>query len=177
MEQIIPDLACRLDEMMAAVNVQMPKIAETGHNSSLSKSLFLYRRAEAYARFNWFIVTVPTKLILGDTLCVFETAGQRRFKPLDDKDEKIRRIYLPVSSHRVVVGTPHSTLPDISAQIVNKASARCSYEFFVSAVSFPANSSLVRGIGQWSGLMSQRELAQLTRELESDVDSLIETSA
>src|SRR4051794_37471374 len=88
---------------------------------------------------------------------------------LDDKDEVIRRIYLPVSSHRLLVGTPFSHPPHVSVDLVNKASARCSYEFFIASTPLSVQSSLVRGIGHWSGLLSQTELDQVAAELDTEL--------
>jgi hypothetical protein len=67
--------------------------------------------------------------IARDTACLFETAGARRFKLLDDGDDRIQRIYLPLALDRILVGTPYKKSPKVDAVVLNKAIVRCSYDF------------------------------------------------
>jgi len=69
----------------------------------------------------------------GDTACVFETRGKRRFKPLDDKGDDLLRVFLPLSADGVLVGTAAAACPELDVVSLNKAIVQCSDEFFVSA--------------------------------------------
>jgi hypothetical protein len=135
------------------------------HNRSLSEDPSATERAGSYARLGWFIVEAKEPLLLGDSVCVFETAGGRRFKPLDDKGDDIRRILLPISSDRLLVGTASGACPELDFHLVTKAVIRCSYEYFISPCKLPAESSLVKSIGEWSALIGSNELSIALDEL------------
>lgn len=168
--EAMPAVRAEFDEVLVKVRSDMPTIAAKGHNHALHISA--NPRTDNYARLNWFVLAAKTPLILGDSVCVFETRSQRRFKPLDDKDESIRCIYLPVSTYVLAVGTPDRTPPDVNPHLVNKASARCSSDFFISSTELPLTSSLIRSAGQWSGLMSASELEDLAKSLEAELPGL-----
>lgn len=101
--------------------------------------------------------TTESPLVLGDTVCVFETTGTRRFKPFDDADD-VCRVFLPISGDRALVGTPYRARPKLDPSRLNKAVVRCSYEFFVSSVKLRSDSSLPSSIGRWSGLLTEDDM-------------------
>ena len=107
---------------------------------------------QSFTTLHWFVFVTDRAMLLGDTVSVFENRGKRRFKPVHDHNDDIQRVLLPISSNRLLVGTPHSSHFGIDLQVVNKAVVRCSYEFFVSPVALPASSVLPASIGEWSGI-------------------------
>ena len=137
--------------------------------SSTAKNIEDPGRAECYAGLNWFVVSSSQPLILGDTVCVFETRGKRRFKPLGSAGDDLVRVYFPMSSNRLLVGASTRQVPAVDVGIVNKAAARCSFEYFVCSASLPPESMLSRGLGLWSGLLSRGEMEALLNEVEGDV--------
>lgn len=134
------------------------------HNRSLSEDPSATQRAGSYARLHWFIVEAKEPLLLGDSVCVFETGGGRRFKPLDDKGDDIRRILLPISSDRLLVGTMSGACPELDFHLVTKAVTRCSYDCFISPYKLPTGSPLVKSIGEWSALIDSNELSSTLDE-------------
>jgi hypothetical protein len=106
--------------------------------------------------------------MLGDCTCVFETVGKRRFKPLSDEDDELRRVFLPISHDRILVGTPIRSDPQLDLGLLNRASSRCSYEFFVSATRLRSDSPLLKTIGDWSGVLNDQELNALMNELKTE---------
>ena len=157
-------------EQVNAFALMMPQATKGGFIDSMSRNLTMEERVAWYAAYTWFICAAPTPLILSDSTCIFETKGARRFKPLDvEKIEETQRIYLPLCSKTLLVGVRGSGRPDINWSLINKASARCSYEFFISSREIPAGSHLIKSLGVWSGLLDEKAfhhlLNDVTREL------------
>jgi hypothetical protein len=122
-----------------------------------------------YAPFRWFLVIPTTPIYLGDTVCLFETSGTRRFKPLNDGDDSVQRIFLPLASDRILVGTPYRKSPKVDAVVLNKAIVRCSYEYFVSANQLPLTSALPASIGKRAGVLSEVEMQRILRAIKQDL--------
>ena len=66
------------------------------------------------------------------------------------------------------MGTPFKSYPVIDPRRLNKAISRCSYEFFVSSQALLEESSLIKGLGDWSGILSEHEVQSLIDELKRD---------
>lgn len=150
------------------------KTIRNAHIRALADMRSNDRRAAAYARLAWFVVAVNSPVVLGDAACLFECRGKRRYKPVDDPDDEIVRIFLPISADHVVVGTPSALCPDVDVPRLNKATARCSYEYFVSSAELPPECSLPSSIGLWSGVLSQAELWSIIDEFKN-MDLFAET--
>ena len=133
-----------------------------------NRYLYAELRSASYAKHNWFVLRPASPVLLGDTVCLFETTGERRFKPLDDEADSIHRIYLPLASDCLLIGTPFKSCPVVDVRLLNKAIARCSYEFFVSAQALPDQSPLVKKLGKWSGILGAEEVQSLMKELTRD---------
>lgn len=153
-----------LDDTMRESIKGLPESMRSHFIEALSNNLDGGARAQAYARLNWFSVAVGEPLILGDSVCVFETNGQRPFQPIDDETSQTKSILLPISADRLLVGTAADKVPSIDSRVVGDACARCSLEFFVSAEPV-TNPGLHNLIGSWAGILSADE----TRTLLEDV--------
>jgi hypothetical protein len=153
------------------VKTILPKAFREDHIKSLAKNPSPQPRADEYGELKWFVRESESPLILGDTGCLFEIVGERRFKPIDDKGDKLTNIFLPISSNKLVVGTAFSAVPQIDATTLNKAMAKCSYEYFVCSESAPEKAALSSTIGKWSGILSEKEMEQLLGEIIRDIES------
>jgi hypothetical protein len=130
-----------------------------GHNNALFKLQDGDRQA-AYRNLVWHVVTADQPLVLGDSIVVMEIEGQQPFKSLNDAGEYLKSVYVPISATKVMVGTRHRSAPTIDALVLNRAVARCSYEFVVSRD--PAeNERLSDEIGLWAGLLSADQIDRL----------------
>ncbi len=164
----MPELLVQIDAHVSMVRSVLPDAMRAGHIQSMSRNLNAERRSACYAKHNWFVLRPTSPVILGDTVCLFETTGERRFKPLNDEADTIHRIYLPLASDCFLTGTPFKSCPVIDVRLLNKAIARCSYEFFVSSHALPDQSALVKGLGKWSGILSEQEVQTLIDEVRRD---------
>jgi hypothetical protein len=137
--------------------------------NALSRGLDNNPRVLAYRRFNWFVLPTADPLILGDCVCIFETDGERKFKPWDDEASPGNRILMPLAPGRLLVGTHESEVPDLDIPVVNRAFARCSLEFFVSAMRLVGpEAQMVDSLGTWSGIASDSELNAVWEQIKDE---------
>ena len=148
----------------------MPASMRTHFIAALSRSLDAGPRVEAYRRVNWYLVTVERPIILGDFVCLFETRGERRFKPIDDESDDCEHIFLPLAADRLLVGGRTDETPKIEVPALNDATARCSREFFVASGRLAEpDLSLANLIGTDAGIVSEPELAAMVDAIKRDL--------
>lgn len=169
-DQHMPDLQSTLHELIGQMKSLLPNAVREGHIRTLAKHPAPEPRSEAYQSLNWTVRDVADPLILGDIACLFEIAGERRFKPFDDKDDKIANVYFPIASRKLLLGTSQSAVVELDVSLVNEATAKCSYEYFVCSGLSTANDALSRSIGDWAGILSTLEMEQLLNEILADFD-------
>jgi hypothetical protein len=169
-DQHMPDLQSTLNELIAQIRSLLPNAVREGHIKTLAKHPAPEPRSEGYQSLNWFVRELAEPLILGDIGCLFEIAGERRFKPFDDKGDKILNVYSPIASRKLLLGTSYSAAFDVNISHVNQATSKCSYEYFVCSELSTANEGLSHSLGDWAGILSKREMEQLLNEILADLD-------
>ena len=169
-DQHMPDLQSTLHELIGQIKNLLPNAVRDGHIRTLAKHPTPQPRSEVYQALNWTVRDVADPLILGDIGCLFEIAGDRRFKPFDDKGDKIVNVYFPLASRKLILGTSHSAAFAVDVGDLNKATSKCSYEYFVCSELSPANDALSHSIGDWAGILTKREMEQLLNEILADLD-------
>jgi hypothetical protein len=163
----MPNLPKCADAFWRIAEARIPETIRNAQITALSVDPTLPGRAKLYRDFNWHIFITEKPLILGDTVCVFEgRRGERRFKVLDEPGDTCR-VYMPICSDRVLVGTPYQAKPKIDISRLNKAIARCSYEYFVSSTELGMESSLPASIGKWSGFFTEDDCEPSVKESAS----------
>ena len=171
LEPAIPDMVSTVDSMMDFAKSKFPDAIREAHIKALSKNPSARGRSDTYADFSWFILGAESPLILGDSLCLFETGGNRRFKPLDDKGDDVQRVFLPISATRMLIGTPFRKRPKLDSLRINEAVAKCSAEFFISSTQRRLESSLVRSIGRRAGILTDEEVDKLVDEITMSLEN------
>ncbi len=131
---------------------------EAGHIKSLLKGISPEARVECYRRLLWWVLVSESALILGDSGCLFEVQGGRRFKFIDQKDDELRNVFLPISKDRVVIGTSSCDVPHPNFNEINLATARCSKEYFVASELSPQLDGFGGLLAQDAELMTKEEL-------------------
>jgi hypothetical protein len=134
---------------------------------ALSRGLDANPRIKAYRQLEWSVLSTAEALILGDSVCIFEVAGERPFKPWDDETTPGKRIFMPLCPGRLLVGSRDSSVPEVDLAAINQAFARCSLEFFVSAKRLDG-SDLIESIGVWSGIANDTELNAVWEQIKAD---------
>lgn len=123
---------------------------------------------EQYHSLRWFIYESPYSLILGDVGYLFETTGAKTFTFINEKHDEIKRIFLPISSNRMLIGTWLSYLPQFDFNFINQVTAKCSREFFICSEHSADKNHLISYIGKESTMVSRDEMEWLLKELARD---------
>jgi hypothetical protein len=173
-ETYIEDQAPNYHRALEAHIACFPATMRTSVIEKMSEHLESTSRVASYEHFNWFLVEPERPLILGDCACLFETAGKRRFKPLDDNENPAIRVLLPISSNRLLTGVLTCEPPKLNSEDLNRTFAACSLEYFVSSVPRAGQDAyLTELIGSEAGVLSQEERLSIMEDLTStgfDVD-------
>jgi hypothetical protein len=134
--------------------------AKKGHNAALAANLHSPERVAFYESYQWFVVATETALILGDSVCVFETSGGRRFRPIDLEVGDAFVIFLPLAARVLLYGSL-SPMQRIDTDLINRASAGCSDDFFISSQELPTDSELIATLGSGSGILQEEEFKKI----------------
>jgi hypothetical protein len=89
-----PELQSMMQGLVDEVKAILPKAVREGHIKSLVKNPVPKPRADEYSELKWFVCETAQTLILGDTGCLFDVVGKRRYKSIDDKGDDITNIFL-----------------------------------------------------------------------------------
>lgn len=127
------------------------------HIQFLDDPAMLEERGRKYENLSYTVLSVANPpMILGDSIVLFQVAGQPCYKNHFDPDDLLVAVYLPLDSYHVLVGAPQEqySLPSDLRQ----ATARCSLEFFVASESTGPLETLQPRIGAEANLLSVGEI-------------------
>lgn len=165
LEQKKADIQLMLQRDIEVIMDTLPRALKEGHIQALVKMSVPWPRAELYHSLQWHVHKSTDQLILGDFGPLFEIGEMRTLKILDDKNDQIRNIYLPISSSRILIGTSSSDIPRIDPTFINQAIVRRSMEYFVCSELSPHYDELRLSIGEHAGIVSKEELQELASQL------------
>lgn len=146
-----------------SIKEQASEVIKETHIKTLAESPNPKARVNIYKELRWFLCSSNHSLILGDTGCLFEVDGSRRFKSFDDRTDNIKHIFLPIASNKMLIGC-YSELSKINFKTINEAIVKSSREFFICSENAEYYNSLLPLIGKESELMTQSELKQIINE-------------
>jgi hypothetical protein len=159
-----------LNNGISDIKDKLPELIKDAHNKKLGENVVLDIKSEKYVHFNWFIFQTSKILILGDSGCIFEVMGNRRFKSIDDNNDEIINIFLPISKNQLLIGTKFRYLPVFDIKTINKALSSCSVDVYISSENSPEISKLTKIIGQWANLISENELGNYVKQMFLDFE-------
>jgi hypothetical protein len=152
------------------VNRERLRVAiQDGHCRALMKAVVPEPRAVECRKLCWYLIT-PTDedMVLGDLGPLTEEMPGNKFRVLPSDPDKISRIYLPIASRHVVVGTREESAPRFVANVLNGAIARHSQEFLIGC-----SRSLVedcsRVLGTRSAFITEHEMEAMMKDLITDL--------
>jgi hypothetical protein len=137
---------------------------KNGHIRSLSQNLLPAQRIEKYNSLKWFACDSNTPLILGDVGCLFEIPGNR-YKSLDNREDEIKNIFLPISSNKILVGTSSNHKPKINFKHLRRFYAEHSREYFVCSKSSKEMQELSSSLGKKAKMLTEEEMEQIIESL------------
>jgi len=147
----------------AQIQETLPTMLRDTHITTLSKESIPEPRVGNYRSLKWFVRHSKVPLILGDVGCLFEVSGNR-YTSLDSKDE-LKNVFLPISSHQILVGTSSNFAQKINFQSLKKAYVKRSREYFICSESSTEMASLASSIGEDAEIVSKTELEQIVKEI------------
>ena len=150
---------------LPAVESMLPAAIRSGHIKALASTPVPEPRAEHYRSLCWFVCQSSVPLVIGDVGCLFEVSGPKRYKSLNDKDDQVQRVSLPLLPDRMLVGTPSPTVPRSDFDALVEAHARCSRDFFVCSSPSDRMKALAAKIGDDAALIGKEEMSRLVRAL------------
>lgn len=166
--EIVHSAPAEFGPALASAISSLPATMQDSFNERLLESIDGGIRAEAYAKFLWWNVEVGESLILGDSICIFEVPSLRHFAPIDDDATRTRRIFMPISDRRVLVGVRDGDSPMIDPPVLKSAVASCSFEYFVSAFR-DAGEAVRHLIGFNAGVLSPDERTGIIESQDYEV--------
>ena len=148
------------------------------HLQSLDNPAMRQERLEKYQSLFYTVLPAANPpVILGDSIVLFQVAGQPCYKNHVSPDDDLIAIYLPLDSNNVLVGASERQhfLPDNLCE----ATARCSLEFFVATENTDVLKTLQPYIGTEANLISDKEIKQRADDIlfESNASLSINFSA
>jgi hypothetical protein len=143
----------------------LPAMTKEGHIKTLAKDLVPEPRLEQYRLLHWYLRKTGEPLILGDVGCLFELGGGKKFRSMGGTEDDIKNVFLPITSHCIVVGTPLSQAPQIDVTAINEAMAKCSRDYFVCSSSSPEMNRLADLLGEEAQMLTNEEMSQVITEL------------
>ncbi len=150
-----PEFKAFLTEAFIQFRKVIPAVVRKGQVESLLKDPAPGPRAELYRRLNWWLVQSISPIILGDIAVLFEVDGPRRFKFIDDKDDCLAAVYIPISSNRMLIGAPGDTPPELDLPGIIQATVHNSHSFFVAGEFSSTLAQLTPEIGKDSHLLTK----------------------
>ncbi len=132
------------------------------HIETLSQNLLPVDRVEKYNSLKWFVCSSNIPLVLGDVGCLFKISGNK-YKSLDDKKDKIKNIFLPISSSKMLVGTSSNQKPKIDFNHFTTIYVEHSREYFICSKSSQKMKSLLFSLGKKAGIFTNEEMKKMTR--------------
>jgi hypothetical protein len=151
--------------LISSIKSELPRLIKESHNDALVKTPASKVRADVYKQMRWFLYTFnKPSVILGDSGCLFEIAGERSYKIFNDKGEKLIQVFLPIAANKVLIGTV-SGKSKLDIKKLNLAMAKCSQGFFIYSKFSEGMAKLVPLIGTESEILSQVKLEQIISEV------------
>ena len=156
-EPIAPIIRSTLESRLTASVKQ-------AHVDALRRSVAPDVRVQNYRKLPFHVVEVDSRdLILGDAAVLFHVQAEPHWKPFVDKEDELIAVYLPVTPHRVVVGSLLGARTDPST--LRSEIVRTSAEFFISHRSSPLDSALLANLGEAATPLSDADLRNINAQV------------
>jgi hypothetical protein len=154
------DVGEALSSSLMELKEDLPQALREAVREAMDGNIAARVRADLYRDLNWFVTKPRDPVVLGDAACLLETNEKRRFRTFDSSDGETIRVFLPVSSTAVLVGTRSRRCPVLDTQM-NQWIARCSMEYFISSSELPIDSRLSSSIGVWAMVADEAEVSSI----------------
>lgn len=139
-----------------------------GHVNTLTDPDHFYSRSNRYKELNWIMVRTDSPLIIGDSVCLFEVhlsgINRSHYKIIDDLNENVKNIFVPLSTYRLLLGTRSENL-SINIDEINEMIAKCSEHHFFSQIKTSHFDNLAYFIGNNASLINYEDIQNIVNNI------------
>jgi hypothetical protein len=145
MRHFLEAFSCNFDQLL-------PSRVKEDHNRALQQQLSPLLRVQELCALQWSLAVLREPYLIISDVGPVARVRSGTFKSVTDKDEQISEIFLPLSASQVLIGTQVMCISEPLLDYFNEASAKCSFEHFVSAHNGAREMGLHRLLGGGSDL-------------------------
>jgi len=167
MEEIGELVKERMQEGLRSMEFDSKADAKKSHISLLLKDSKDHARIEEYKGLHWEIAEAEN-LILGDSICMFQTDGPRQFTILNDSGNSLLAVYLPISESKILIGKASSAFDTPTIPQIRRELARASTFLFIGFRDCQELRILSNEIGSNSCLLTREEMDASFRDAIND---------
>lgn len=132
---------------------------KTAHNRSLLNTTFENSKLQ---ELNWYLVVEKEGyFVLGDTPVICQGGTDNQYRPFPCDLEPLWAVYLPISSHHLIVGTQETVIPTINSAMLNTAIIKCSSSCFIAERQEEFFDASRSEIGKYHRYIEEMELDQI----------------
>lgn len=171
LEKMLPKTLSQISEVAKQFRSLLPgmlkEAAKSGHIKALLGTLAPESKVNRFVGLQFKVLeSVGSSLALGDSVVLFQVAGERTFRPFFEGKDELVAVYLPLRPQQVLVGSNASF--ELDPARLRREIARCSLEHFVACEAPPEHSDLLPLIGENAHLLSIDQIEEMVHELIHD---------
>lgn len=168
LEQMLPKTLSQMSAFAKQFRSSLPGMlkdaSKSGHVKALLGTLAPESKVNRFVGLQFQVLeSEGPSLALGDSVVLFQVAGERTFKPFFESKDELVAVYLPLSPKLVLVGSNASF--ELDSARLRREIARCSLEHFVASEAPPQHSDLLPLIGENAHLLSVDQVETMVLEL------------
>jgi hypothetical protein len=164
-EMLLRQIDLAFEQMLAAA----PGASTDGQLRALRNFANDCPKAELFRHLKWKTVQTMQELILGDSGCLFKLAGDPFIRPFPVRPDDIEIVFFPISTNRLLVGTKENEGPHFNVEPINLSSARCSREYFVSALGPEQHGHFQQVIAEGAVFFTPEQIKTIATEVIADL--------
>lgn len=168
LEQFLPSTLSQMSVFATQFRSSLPEVlnkaAKSGHVKALVEALAPAIKVDRLSSLQFEVVECgEVCLPLGDFMVLFQVSGERNFKPFFEGKDELVAIFLPLSRHRVLIGS--EVYYELDGSLLRREIARCSLEHFISSEGPLECADLMPIIGENAHLLSIDQAEAMVNEL------------
>lgn len=149
---------------------KLPKIPQevmkSAHLKALRDTISPEAKVDEYKKLIFELIMIPNGgLVLGDSGILFETDSSKRFATFFEPQNTLLNVFLPIANDKILVGKKDDSIRIPPSDVLNRAIAERSREFFISSQNNETNTNLRKLIGTHAQLMTDNEIKQTVLDL------------
>jgi hypothetical protein len=171
LEKILPKTVSQVSGIAQQFRNSLPgalnETTKAGHVKGLQRTLAPESKVSRFSNLRFQVIECTgSSLVLGDSILLFQVAGDRDFKPFYEGKDILLAVYLPLGPEQVLVGSRAAL--ELDASLLRREIARSSLEYFISNEAPPEHSDIQLLVGDNAYLRSDDEIEKMVHELMND---------